>query len=57
MLENCKDVLSVNELYNILPVGKSAIYKLLNSGKIKNLRIGNKIIIPKENVIEFLKSA
>ena len=57
MLENYNDVLSVQDLYSILPVGKSSIYKLLNTGAIKSIRVGNKIIIPKQCVIEYLKTA
>lgn len=35
MLEDYKDVLSVNDLYDILPIGRNNIYKLLNSNIIK----------------------
>ncbi len=57
MLEDYKDVLSVNDLYDILPIGRNNIYKLLNSNIIKNIRVGNKIIIPKQYLIDFLQSA
>ena len=35
MLDNYKDVLSVNDLYEILPLGKNKIYSLVNNGTIK----------------------
>lgn len=57
MLNTYKDVLSVQDLYDILPIGKNSIYKLLNQNAIKNIRVGNKIIIPKQCVIEFLQTA
>ncbi len=57
MLEKYNDVLSVKDLYEILPIGRNNIYKLLNSNKIKNIRVGNKIIIPKPYVVEFLETA
>ena len=57
MLNTYKDVLSVQDLYDILPIGKNNIYKLLNQNAIKNIRVGNKIIIPKQCVIEFLQTA
>lgn len=57
MLEDCKDVLSVQDLYAILPIGRNSIYKLLSSNKIKNIRVGNKIIIPKQYLIDFLQTA
>lgn len=57
MLENYKDVLTVNDLRDILPIGKNCIYRLLNTNIIKNIRVGSRIIIPKQSVIDFLKSA
>lgn len=57
LLEGIKDILSPQDLYNILPIGKNNIYKLLNDGDIKNIRVGRKIIIPKQYLIEYLQSA
>lgn len=58
MLEKYDDVLTVKDLQSILPLGKNSIYKLLRTKSIKSVRIGNKILIPKEFVIEYLmKSA
>lgn len=54
MLENYKDVLTVEDLYTILPVGKNKIYELLRNDIIKNIHIGKKIIIPKKSLIEYL---
>lgn len=48
------DVLSVDELQHILRIGRSAVYTLLKEGKIKTLKIGNRYIIPKQCVIDFL---
>ena len=54
MLEKYKDVLSVSELLEILPLGKNSIYKLLQTGAIRHIWVGSRIIIPKKSVIEFL---
>lgn len=54
MLEKFKDVLTVRDLFEILPLGRSKIYELLRNGQIRHLRVGTKIIIPKQNVIDFL---
>lgn len=54
MLEKCNDVLTVKDLFEILPLGRSKIYELLKNNHIKHLRIGKKIIIPKQSVIDFL---
>ena len=48
-------MLTVKDLYDILPVGKSTIYKLLNSGRIEFIRKGNKFLIPKNCLISFLR--
>lgn len=57
MLKEYKDILTVKELYDILPLGKNKIYELLNNGCIKNIKIGKKILIPKKYLIDFLEIA
>lgn len=54
MLEKYNDVLSIKDLYEILPLGKNKVYNLVNDGTIKSIRVGSRIIIPKANVINFL---
>lgn len=56
MLENYNDVLSVKDLCSLLPIGRSKVYQLLRNGTIKSIRIGTRIIIPKQNVVDFLLS-
>ena len=48
------DVVSVEDVMQMLHVGRSAVYKLLNEEKIKTVRIDKKFIIPKRSIIEFL---
>ena len=55
MLDNYKDVLTTKELQAVLPIGRSLIYKLLKNGSIKSIRVGTRIIIPKQAVIDFLQ--
>ncbi|MCL2062715.1 MAG: helix-turn-helix domain-containing protein [Firmicutes bacterium] len=55
-LKNYPDTLDVNHLKEILMIGDSLVYKLLKDNKIKNLRIGKKIIIAKSSVIDYLNS-
>lgn len=57
MLENYPDVLTVNDLYKILPIGRNAIYKLITDNTIKHIRVANKILIPKKYLIDFLETA
>lgn len=57
MLENYNDVLTPKDLKEILRIGFNKVYDLLKNGDIKSLRVGNKIIIPKTAVLEYLQTA
>ncbi len=54
MLEEYKDVLTVEDLCKILRIGKNSAYKLLKNGLISNIKIKRKYIIPKTAVISYL---
>jgi len=53
MLKNYKDILSVEDLCEILSIGKNTAYRLLKSGEIKSVRIGKIYKIPKKYVKEY----
>jgi len=55
-LGNYPDVLDVKQVKEILMVGNSLVYKLLQENKIANLRIGKKTIIAKSSLIAYLNS-
>ena len=57
MLENYKDVLTVKEVLEVLPVGKNSLYRLLKEEKIKSFRPINKILVLKKDLIEYLTTA
>jgi len=46
--------LRVEDLMPILGIGRNTAYELIRSGKIKSIRIGRKIRIPKAEVLAFL---
>ena len=48
MLKNYKDILSVEDLCEILSIGKNTAYRLLKAEEIKSVRIGK--------FIKFLKN-
>ena len=50
------EVVTINDLQKMLSIGRNSAYKLLTENKIKYLKIGNKFLIPKSNVIEFISS-
>lgn len=54
MFENYKDVVNIDDLCNMLRIGKNKAYILINSGEIKSVRVGKVIKIPKVWVIEYL---
>lgn len=56
MLENYKDILTVQELMTIIPIGRNGMYKLLMTNKIRHIRVGNKYLIPKQSVIDFFNT-
>lgn len=51
------EVISIDNLQEILHIGRNAAYSLLKEGKIKTIKIGKKYIIPKKSIIEFLETA
>lgn len=53
-LEDLPDVLTVKDLRALLPIGKNAIYEALHDQRIRNVRVRQKILIPKTAVREFL---
>ena len=48
-------ILSVDELTKILGIGRNTAYDLIRCGRIRSVRIGHKIRIPKDSLLEFLK--
>lgn len=55
MLEKFDDVLTVQEIRQILKIGKNYCYNLLKSGSISSIRIGKSYRVPKINLINYLK--
>jgi len=54
MFENLPDVLNPMQLAQALGIGKNAAYDLLKSNEIQHRRIGQRYLIPKPCVIDFL---
>ena len=50
------NIVTVEELMQMLNIGKNKAYQLLQSGKIKYKRVGRVYMIPKQYVIDFLNS-
>ena len=56
MFENYPDVLKVEELMQMLHIGRNRVYELLSTKAIRNIRIGRRYIIPKPGFIEFIEN-
>lgn len=54
LFKDYDEVLSIEEVHKILKLSKNTIYKLIAKGDIKTIRIGNKHIVPKQNLIHYL---
>ena len=54
MFKDYDDIITVDELCEILKIGKNGAYELLNSGQIKAVRIGRIWKITKRAVEEFM---
>lgn len=57
MFNQYPDVLIVQQVAEALRIGRGAAYKLVNERTIGSVRIGNKIRVPKQCLIEYMQSA
>lgn len=54
MFSKYNDVVTVEDVMEMLHLGRVTVYSLLESGRIHTLRVGKKYVIPKKSVIDFL---
>lgn len=50
-----KTVVSVPEMAKIFEISRCLAYDLVKTGKIPAIRLGNRIVIPTENIEKILK--
>lgn len=55
MFNDYRDLLNVEEVCEILSIGKNAAYRLLASGKISCFRHNRVLKVSKESVIEYVR--
>lgn len=53
-LENLPVALTVDETAKTLHIGKALVYDLVRSGKLRSLRIGRKVRVPRNALAEYL---
>ncbi|MBP3856969.1 MAG: helix-turn-helix domain-containing protein [Ruminiclostridium sp.] len=54
MLDKYPEIITVDDLCEILHISQNKAYEILRLGLIKSLRVGRKYIIPKTCVINFV---
>ena len=57
MLDAYGEILSLEDLKEILMIGTTSAYRLLREQKISAFRIGNRWKIPKASVVRYLSSS
>lgn len=50
-----KELLTVEEVMEILYLGKNSVYNLLRSGQLKGIRLGRQWRIPKESINKMIE--
>ena len=53
-IEEYNDVLTVENVKEILQIGRKSAYRLIEENKIRHFRIGTVIRVPKQCVIDYL---
>ena len=48
-------VLRVEDLMPILDIGRNTAYELVRSGRIRSVKVGRQIRVPRDAVVEFLQ--
>jgi len=48
-------LITIDELCELLMIGRNAAYKLLTTGKIKSFRIGRVWKVPRESLTAYIK--
>lgn len=51
-----KEILSREEVMEILKIGRSTFYKLLHDGDLKGFKEGNRYKVPAESIEEYIDS-
>ena len=56
MFEEYPDLMTPDEAREALGIGRTMMYRLLNDGSIKHLRIGRRVKIPKRYLLDFVEN-
>ena len=57
MLCQLPDALTANDVADVLRVNIKTVYKLINEGKIKSVRVGREYRIAKKALVDYIRSS
>lgn len=57
MFDDYKDLLDITDIQNALGIGRSMAYRLIKDGRIRHLRIGKTIKVPKCYLVDFVENS
>lgn len=57
MFDNYKDLLDITDIQNALGIGRTMAYRLINDGKIRHMRVGKAIRVPKSYLMDFVDNS
>ena len=43
------------EVADALGIGRTVVYRLIKEGRIRTLRVGTRIVVPREAILDFLR--
>ena len=55
-MEEIPLTLTVDEAGQLLRIGRNNMYRLVNSGQIQSIKVGRKILIPRNALVRFLSA-
>ncbi len=54
LFKDYPDIVSVEQVSEMLKIGQVLAYRLIRSGEIKSRKVGRRYIITKQNIIDFV---
>ena len=57
MFREYPEVVTVENVMEMLGIGRNLAYDIIRNGRLKTVKIGKRYIIPKQSVINFLATA
>ena len=55
LFESCPDIMTVQEVAQIMGIDRAAVYKLINENALSALKIGNAFKIPRSSLLDYVE--